>query len=47
MKQTIVFLSLVFAFGASGQVFGIDATPYVAQDEVVPVLLEHFEAVID
>ena len=47
MKQTIAFLAVVIAFGASGQVFGIDAKPYEAQDEFVPVKLEHFEAVID
>jgi len=47
VKQVIAFLTLVIAFGASGRVFGIDATPYMAQDEVVPVLLEHFEAVVD
>jgi len=48
MKQAIAFLTLVIAFGASGQVFGIDTTPYVAQDEIVQsVHLEHFESVID
>jgi len=47
MKQTIAFLTLVIAFGGSGQVFGIDSKPYEAQDEFVPVQLEHFEAVTD
>jgi len=48
MKQAIAFLTLVIAFGASGQVFGIDTTPYVAQDDLMPpVQLEHFEAAVD
>jgi hypothetical protein len=48
MKQVIAFLTLVIAYGASGQVFGIDITPYQGQDEVIQsVQLDHFEAVTD
>jgi hypothetical protein len=48
MKQTIAWMLLVGAFGASSQVFGLDAVPYDQKPEpVTEVIVSTYDAVCD
>jgi len=47
MKEVLILLAVLIAFGASGRIFGIDRVAYESREEVVDYNIEHFTAPYD